>query len=894
MEAPEGDRKEVRRPMNAFLIFCKRHRTMVREKNPHLDNRSVTRILGDLWANLQEEEKSQYTDLAKQYKDAFMKANPDYKWHNPDRLTHCPTGKPLTRPSNIRLGRDESELSLEGSITPGKLADPSNMGGLSNLLVDKPPYSDSHKLTSAAKSATTGTPQASVTSLMDLAMMCSSELSDDQLMSDHHGNIVDHSNKILDLTTKEENCIDMEEVRSFNGSGESNDSEKGWSNNSDRESKGGLDSSGDKMVGKCEDGVDNRTSGKVMVENLIDKLYTGSGVQSRPSNNVGNRDTGSSKTEVPGLVTSSPADVTGLSGTRPKGSSIGAQHIPGLASFLMNKSTKYNVNDELVRGENYGGRKRCYSETSVDIYADHRKLHRILKDNGAEENIELQPASLDQEFGEGEVTEDGMHPVRKSKRRNRGQRYQELINEGIIQPSKERMAVIKGGTNSSHNEQDSSEEEVVPRPLGDLGFDVLSVYPRQIRKRTCSESEKTRSLQEDIQRYKTGDFDLEAHIATLPACSLEKVSRNSKRPAGKVRSMSESCGRSSGVAPVPEVVLTVPPHLKQNKQAEPVTGSQRRKARKHSVTHLQLVRPAQNTYEKIKVEVSNTVKKTEASLIQAEPGDRPTPNSNFDPKLDVIKSDMSETTDQKQSINTDAGQRSVDKFSENTNTLNGNTLSACNMIDNILVSLVDRKDAASGNVVDSSCGTVHCPIDSQENYIELLCNSAAVSAPTQQISTDSAVNLLTSQMIGLENAAFPLSPQITSMDTSPSLTKSDLSGFECGLEGFTSLKTPTAGKGEQKSLCILSTEANITPVSSVVSTTTDITMRNNSPQFDNSSSDEKTKDLLKDSGDVQSVHTSITMATSSPAGGSFISEVPCVTGQEYLVTPPQQVAAVNS
>lgn len=39
---------------------------MVREKNPNLDNRNVTRILGDLWANLKENEKMQYTDLAKQ------------------------------------------------------------------------------------------------------------------------------------------------------------------------------------------------------------------------------------------------------------------------------------------------------------------------------------------------------------------------------------------------------------------------------------------------------------------------------------------------------------------------------------------------------------------------------------------------------------------------------------------------------------------------------------------------------------------------------------------------------------------------------------------------------------------------------------------------------------
>lgn len=67
------DRKEIRRPMNAFLIFCKRHRSMVREKNPHLDNRSVTRILGELWANLNDQEKTVYTDLAKQvFKEIFL------------------------------------------------------------------------------------------------------------------------------------------------------------------------------------------------------------------------------------------------------------------------------------------------------------------------------------------------------------------------------------------------------------------------------------------------------------------------------------------------------------------------------------------------------------------------------------------------------------------------------------------------------------------------------------------------------------------------------------------------------------------------------------------------------------------------------------------------------
>ena len=63
----------VRRPMNAFLIFCKRHRRLVREKNPHLDNRSVTRILGELWATLPADEKASYTALANEVRTAVAK-----------------------------------------------------------------------------------------------------------------------------------------------------------------------------------------------------------------------------------------------------------------------------------------------------------------------------------------------------------------------------------------------------------------------------------------------------------------------------------------------------------------------------------------------------------------------------------------------------------------------------------------------------------------------------------------------------------------------------------------------------------------------------------------------------------------------------------------------------
>ncbi|KAG7251953.1 hypothetical protein CRUP_017826 [Coryphaenoides rupestris] len=67
-EQPEEDPTEqrARRPMNAFLLFCKRHRSLVRQEHPRLDNRGATKILADWWAVLEPKEKQKYTDMAKE------------------------------------------------------------------------------------------------------------------------------------------------------------------------------------------------------------------------------------------------------------------------------------------------------------------------------------------------------------------------------------------------------------------------------------------------------------------------------------------------------------------------------------------------------------------------------------------------------------------------------------------------------------------------------------------------------------------------------------------------------------------------------------------------------------------------------------------------------------
>ncbi|KAJ8719344.1 hypothetical protein PYW08_011519 [Mythimna loreyi] len=156
----------ARRPMNAFLIFCKRHRSVVRDKYPNLENRSITKILGEWWANLDKEEKACYTGLAKQYKDAFFSANPDFKWYKlpapPLRtLSSRPreaNDKPIESPNSEhhdelektnnnstkvdfnKKSKDEhyeAESKPLSMFTPGKLADEAQMGGLSSLLATK-------------------------------------------------------------------------------------------------------------------------------------------------------------------------------------------------------------------------------------------------------------------------------------------------------------------------------------------------------------------------------------------------------------------------------------------------------------------------------------------------------------------------------------------------------------------------------------------------------------------------------------------------------------------------------------------------------------------------------------------------------------------------------------
>ncbi|XP_029028473.1 HMG box transcription factor BBX isoform X3 [Betta splendens] len=142
----DSNEQRARRPMNAFLLFCKRHRSLVRQEHPRLDNRGATKILADWWAVLEPKEKQKYTDMAKEYKDAFMKANPGYKWcpttSKPVKSSSCqPVSNPRKKvwPFSSNSSKDSTAKKVPKTDSMPQLhfamADPTKMGGLSLLLL---------------------------------------------------------------------------------------------------------------------------------------------------------------------------------------------------------------------------------------------------------------------------------------------------------------------------------------------------------------------------------------------------------------------------------------------------------------------------------------------------------------------------------------------------------------------------------------------------------------------------------------------------------------------------------------------------------------------------------------------------------------------------------------
>ncbi|XP_032391775.1 protein capicua homolog isoform X2 [Etheostoma spectabile] len=120
----DGDRKRekdhIRRPMNAFMIFSKRHRALVHQRHPNQDNRTVSKILGEWWYALGPNEKQQYHDLAFQVKEAHFRAHPDWKWCNKDRRKTLSEGRGTPKEPRERSMSESIDAHPESQVLEGK------------------------------------------------------------------------------------------------------------------------------------------------------------------------------------------------------------------------------------------------------------------------------------------------------------------------------------------------------------------------------------------------------------------------------------------------------------------------------------------------------------------------------------------------------------------------------------------------------------------------------------------------------------------------------------------------------------------------------------------------------------------------------------------------------
>ncbi|XP_070203504.1 protein capicua homolog [Littorina saxatilis] len=115
------DKDHIRRPMNAFMIFSKRHRAMVHQRHPNQDNRTVSKILGEWWYALEPKQKQLYYDLASKVKEAHFKAHPDWKWCSKDRKRSSTIATTLKQQRDSQLGSTDNILDPD---TPEKLDSP--------------------------------------------------------------------------------------------------------------------------------------------------------------------------------------------------------------------------------------------------------------------------------------------------------------------------------------------------------------------------------------------------------------------------------------------------------------------------------------------------------------------------------------------------------------------------------------------------------------------------------------------------------------------------------------------------------------------------------------------------------------------------------------------------
>ena len=92
-------KNHIKRPMNCFMVWSREKRCEILKKNPGINNALISKMLGEAWRKLSEEQKKPYIKEAKRLTAKLLEEHPDYKYRPRRRKTKTPESrKPTSKP----------------------------------------------------------------------------------------------------------------------------------------------------------------------------------------------------------------------------------------------------------------------------------------------------------------------------------------------------------------------------------------------------------------------------------------------------------------------------------------------------------------------------------------------------------------------------------------------------------------------------------------------------------------------------------------------------------------------------------------------------------------------------------------------------------------------------
>ena len=94
------DKDSPKNPLNSYMFYCNSNRSKVKEENPDLDAKSVTKEIALRWNSMSDEEKTPFVVLAAKDKERYKKEMEKYKQENDatipadDKKTHPTDSNP--------------------------------------------------------------------------------------------------------------------------------------------------------------------------------------------------------------------------------------------------------------------------------------------------------------------------------------------------------------------------------------------------------------------------------------------------------------------------------------------------------------------------------------------------------------------------------------------------------------------------------------------------------------------------------------------------------------------------------------------------------------------------------------------------------------------------------